>query len=38
MDLVSLVETGNDILIWGTVAFGAIGLFELFRPNPKIKP
>lgn len=38
MDLASLVETGNDILIWGTVAFCSIGLFELFRPNPKIKP
>jgi hypothetical protein len=38
MDLVSLVEVGNDILIWGTIAFCAVGLFELFRPNSKIKP
>jgi len=38
MTLAALVELLTQILIVGTVFFCALGLFELLRPSPKIRP
>ena len=37
-DLITMVNVMLDLLIVGTIIFCAVGLFELLRPNPRIKP
>ena len=36
--LIAWVDLGSAVLAYSTVVFGALGLFELLRPNPKVKP
>ena len=37
-ELMTIVNVMLDLLIVGTIIFCAVGLFELLRPNPKIRP
>ncbi len=38
MTLSELIELCTDLLLCATIVFCAVGLFELLRPNPKVRP